>query len=202
MNRAADGGTGHDRGGARGRLSGRARTAALVLGGILVAAGACGLPDGSERMSQPAEVRQRMGGTEIAVVYNRPSARGRDLFGALVPFDSVWNPGADEATRIEVSEAVLLEGERLPAGKYSLWVIPRPAEWTVIFSRAHDVYHVPYPEGQDALRLDVQPSDGPHMESLSFHFPVATVDSARLDLHWGRVVLPLRFGNPGPDGNE
>lgn len=172
----------------------------LVLVGLVLAplAAACGgLPDGSDRGSQPAEVRQRMGTTEIAVVYNRPSARDRALFGGLVPYDSVWNPGADEATRIELSHDVLLQDEVLDAGKYSIWAIPGPDEWTLIFSHAHDVFHVPYPEGRDALRLSVRPEVGPHMESLSFHFPVATRDSALLELHWGSVVLPLRI-RPSP----
>lgn len=155
------------------------------------------LPDGAERRSQPAEVRQRMGSTEIAVVYNRPSARGRALYGGIVPYDSIWNPGADEATRIELSRDVLVEGRPLPAGKYSLWAIPRPDEWTLVFSRAHDVYHVPYPEGEDALRVRVRPRAGPHVESLAFHFPVVAADSAELDLHWGRTVVPLRF-RPAP----
>lgn len=179
-----------------------ARSVAASLAAVLLLAG-CGdvedgarLPDGSERGSQPAEVRQRMGSTEIAVVYNRPSARGRELFGGLVPYDSIWNPGADEATRIELSEDVLVEGRELPAGKYSIWAIPGPDEWTVIFSRAHDVYHVPYPEGQDALRLAIRPRSGPHMEALAFTFPVAVRDSAELDLTWGTVVVPLRL-RPG-----
>lgn len=168
----------------------RARAAAAVCT-MLMAAGCDRLPDGADRGSQPAEVAQRMGSTEIRVVYNRPSARGRELYGSLVPWDSIWNPGASEATRIELSDDIELEGERLPSGKYSIWAIPRPGRWTLIFSRAHDVFHVPYPEGQDALRLDVAPRAGPHMESLSFQFPVATSDSARLELHWGEVVIPL-----------
>lgn len=155
------------------------------------------LPDGAVRGSQPAEVRQRMGGIEMAVIYNRPSARGRELFGGLVPYDSVWNPGADEATRIEVSGDILVQGQALEAGKYSLWTIPGREEWTVIFSRAHDVFHRPYPEGRDALRLRVRPESGPHVESLSFRFPVATRDSARLELHWGSMVLPLEI-RPAP----
>ncbi|MFW6078501.1 MAG: DUF2911 domain-containing protein [Gemmatimonadota bacterium] len=149
------------------------------------------LPDGSMRGSQPAVVRQRMGATEIAVVHNRPSARGRELFGGLVAYDEIWNPGADEATRIELSRDVFVEDERLPAGRYSIWTIPRPDEWTVIFSRAYDVYHRPYPEGRDALRLDVRPREGPWMESLAFYFPAATRDSAELVLHWGTTVVPL-----------
>lgn len=151
------------------------------------------LPDGSVRGSQPAEVRQRMGGIEIAIIYNRPSARGRELFGGLVPYDSVWNPGADEASRIELSGDVLVQGEALRAGKYSLWAIPGREAWTLIFSRAHDVFHRPYPEGRDALRLRVRPESGPHVESLSFRFPMATRDSARLELHWGSTMLPLEI---------
>src|SRR5688572_10199070 len=60
------------------------------------------------RRSQPARVTQRMGSTEVTIVHNRPVARGRELFGALIPWDSIWNPGADEATRIEVNEDVLI----------------------------------------------------------------------------------------------
>ena len=98
------------------------------------------LPDGSVRGSQPAEVRQRMGGTEIVVRHNRPSARGRELSGGVVPYDSIWNPGADEASRIEMSTDVLVEGRRLEAGKYSIWAVPGREQWTLILSHAHDVF--------------------------------------------------------------
>lgn len=160
------------------------------------------LPDGSVRGSQPAEVIQRMGETGIAVRFNRPSARGRVLFGELVPYDSIWNPGADEATRLTVSRDVLIEGEPLSAGRYSLWTIPGEDRWTLIFSRAHDVFHRPYPEGEDALRLTVRPGTGEHVESLSFHFPEATRDTARLELRWGMVVVPLRITPAAPEGPD
>jgi hypothetical protein len=165
-----------------------------ALATALLLASACGgLPDGSNRGSQPAEVAQRMGSTELRVVYGRPMARGRVLFGELVPYDSIWNPGANEATRIEVSEDILIEGEPLAAGKYSIWAIPRPEQWTLIFSNAHDVFHIPYPEGQDALRMDVTPDPAPHVESLTFDFPMADRDSADLRLHWGELMIPLRI---------
>ena len=168
-----------------------------VLAVLCASLAACNdLPNGKDRKSQPAMVRQRMGATEMVVVYNRPAARGRTLFGGIVPYDSVWNPGADEATRLEISRDVRLNGQVLPAGKYSIWAIPTSGEWTLIFSRAHDVPHVPYPEGEDALRIRVRPEAGPHQESLGFDFPVATADSTMLTLHWGRVVVPIRI-EPG-----
>ncbi|MEX1258977.1 MAG: DUF2911 domain-containing protein [Gemmatimonadota bacterium] len=153
-------------------------------------------PYADYRVSQPARVTQRMGTTELTVVYNRPVARGRDLFGALVPWDSIWNPGADEATRLEVDEDVLIEGQVLPAGRYSLWAIPGPAEWTLIFSRSWDVPHRPYPEGNEALRLRVRPEAADHMETLAFYFPFATADAAILALHWGEIRIPVSVRRP------
>jgi len=171
---------------------------AIAVAVIIMSSTACGgLPDGSDRGSQPAEVAQGMGSTELRVVYGRPMARGRVLFGGLVPYDSIWNPGANEATRIEISEDIMIEGELLPAGKYSIWAIPRPGDWTLIFSEAHDVFHIPYPEGRDALRLQVEPGSGPHMESMSFDFPMADRDSADLRFHWGELMIPLRI-RPAP----
>jgi hypothetical protein len=155
-------------------------------------------PYADYRVSQPARVTQRMGPVEITVVYNRPVARGRELFGTLVPWDSIWNPGADEAARIEVDGEIEVEGERLPAGRYSLWTIPRASgEWTLIFSSAWEVQHRPYPEGNEVLRLQIRPLTGlDHMETLAYYFPVATADSATLHLHWGTTVLPIRIRRP------
>lgn len=178
----------------------RPRDPFWIVVAIMIATGTAsceGLPDGSSRVSQPADVRQRMGSTELRVVYNRPSARGRTLYGGIVPYDSIWNPGADEATRIETNRAVTIQGEPLPAGRYSVWAIPRPDEWTVIFSRAWHVFHEPYPEGLDALRIDVRPRRGPPVETMAFYFPIATADSAELHLHWGETVVPLRI-RPAP----
>ncbi len=167
----------------------------ILLPSLLALPAACdGMPSGEGRMSQPARLSQRLRDAEVTVVYNRPVARGRTLFGALVPYGEIWNPGADEATRIELSDDVSIAGQPLPAGKYSLWAIPGPDEWTLVFSRAWDVEHVPYPEGEDALRVRVRPQPGPHMETLGFYFPMVDADSALLVLHWGetRIPLPLR----------
>src|SRR6185295_5496885 len=85
--------------------------------------------------SQRGSVSQNIAFTEISVTYGRPVARGRVLFGQLVPWDSVWNPGADSATRVVLNHDVLIEGKELKAGEYSLWLIPREhAPWTLIVS--------------------------------------------------------------------
>lgn len=141
--------------------------------------------------SQPAEVTQKFGDATIRIVYSRPVARGRELFGALLPYESIWHPGANDATYISFSDDMLVGGHPLPAGNYSLWTIPRPDEWTIIFSRDWDTYHEPYPEGRDALRLRVRPRSGEHMETMGFYFPFAERDHGTLHLHWGETVIPL-----------
>ncbi len=70
----------------------------------------------------------------IKVIYNRPYKKGREIFGGLVPFEKVWRTGANEATTFETNRDLIIEGETLKAGKYTLWTIPRQASWTVIFN--------------------------------------------------------------------
>jgi hypothetical protein len=155
------------------------------------------LPLEEVRASQAAAVSQRIANTEITITYSRPVARGRELFGALVPYDEVWNPGADQATAMAVTRDIQVNDQPLPAGKYSVWAIPRADEWTVIFSNAADVYHTPYPgEAEDALRLTVRPEAGAHMEALTFYFPIVEGKDATLRLHWGEVIVPLSLRVP------
>ncbi len=145
----------------------------------------------AQRPSQHGSVSQQIANTTVTIEYNRPVARGRELFGALVPFGRIWHPGADEASYITFSTDVQVNGQPLAAGTYSLWTEPNPGQWTFIFSRAHPVYHTPYPEGQDALRLTVTPRTGQHMETMAFYFPIVEGKRAELALHWGVVIVPL-----------
>ena len=119
--------------------------------------------------SQRGSVTQTVAFTEIAVTYGRPVARGRVLFGELVPWDSVWHPGADSATGVSFDHGVLIEGQKVEAGEYSLWLVPREAgAWTFVLSRAAHVFHKPYPGSSlDALRVPIPPE----RLSLAIYFP-------------------------------
>lgn len=146
--------------------------------------------------SQHGAVTQRVGPAEIAITYNRPVARGREIFGAVVRWGRRWHPGADSATTISFSKNVTIEGQALGAGGYTLWVIPEesPKPWTVIFNRGTGVWHTAYPgDSLDALRVNVAAEAGAHMETLAYYFPMVDADSAILRLHWGTVVVPLRI---------
>ena len=148
--------------------------------------------------SQRGSVSQTVAFTDITITYGRPVARGRTLFGALVPWDSVWHPGADSATRITISKDVLLDGHPLKAGEYSLWLIPREQKpWTLIVSRKSRVFHKPYPGTRfDVLRIEIQPEPGAHMESLAYYFPEVLRDTATLRIHWGTTVVPIHITAP------
>jgi len=168
--------------------------AALIFFGS-ASCGAQGYP-----FSQRARVDQTVAFTDISVVYGRPVARGRVLFGdsALVKWDTIWHPGADSATRVTFSRDVKLEGRDVKAGEYTIWLIPRANKpWTFILSRAAHVFHIPYPgESSDALRVDVTPERGSHMETLAIYFPVVLRDEAVMRIHWGETIVPVRIKAP------
>lgn len=149
-------------------------------------------------LSQHATVSQKLGSVEVHVEYRRPVARGRDVFGALVPWERTWTPSADSAAVLTLSGELLVAGHAVPAGSYSLWVVPRTPgrDWTLILSRAARVFHAPYPEGQDQLRVDLPATTGEHMETLALYFPVADRGRGVLTLHWAETVLPIPLELP------
>ena len=148
------------------------------------------------RAQQPARsqlgvVSQSVGAARVEITYRRPVARGRDLFGALVPWGRVWTPSADSAARVTISDQIEVNGAKLAAGSYSLWTIPDSASWTVIFNAVPSVFHLRYPGDRDVLRVQAAPIRGEHVETLMFAFPMVDADSARLELRWGTTVVPL-----------
>jgi len=141
-------------------------------------------------------VSQTVDSTTMSVEYYRPSARGRTVFGGLVRWGVLWTPGANWATTLEVNRDVRIEGRTLPRGKYSLWLIPSqsPDAWTVVLSRAARRFHVQRPEPKnDQLRFTVPADSGPHLEMLTFSFPVVTRDGATLQFQWANTVVPIRL---------
>lgn len=145
------------------------------------------------KKSQKAAVEQTLAKTEISISYYRPVARGRELFGSLVKYDKVWQPGANNATVIEFDRDLEVEGKVIEAGKYSLWAIPGKEKWVFIFSKSWDAWHTEYPEGEDALRVEITPQEGMHMEVLSYYFPYVEGTEATLHFHWGKTMVPIQI---------
>ncbi len=145
------------------------------------------------RASERGGVWQRVDGTDITIEYSRPQARGREnLFGGVVHHGELWTPGANWATTLEVSKDVMVGGEDLPAGTYSMWMVTGEEEWRLHLSPKADRFHTQRPpEEEFILSVPVTPEDGEHFEVLSFHFPEVRRDGTTLHFHWGTTLVAL-----------
>lgn len=166
----------------------RNATSALVL--VILTASCLDAQPGKK--SQLATVTQLVGPARIEIVYRRPVARGRALFSALVPYGRIWTPSADSAALFTTSVDLDVNGSRLKAGRYAIWMIPDSTEWIVVFSSRQPVFHLLRPSSSDeVLRVRTKPHQAEHMETLGFYFPMVDDDSATLNMHWGRTVVPI-----------
>lgn len=164
----------------------------LLLFGLFFSSAVFSQADKSQRKSPPVIVSGTISGIDITVDYSSPSAKGREIWGELVPYDKVWRIGANEATKISLSKDALVEGSVLSAGTYSLFAIPGKEKWTVIFNKeANQWGSYNYKESEDALRVSAAPgSSNTFSEALTFEIGTKTID-----FKWGNLVLPIMISN-------
>ncbi len=150
------------------------------------------------RGSERSVVSQTSDGTTVTVDYARPQLRGRGAaFPDIVGWEHVWTPGANEATRVTVSADVTVNDVALPEGTYSLWMVPRPGEWDVVFEPEERLYHTQPPEAHDGqIRFTVTPDATEEVEVLTFDFPRVRPDGMELRFRWGTVEIPLAVDVP------
>ena len=140
------------------------------------------------QLSPSATVSQVIGTTQVELSYHRPAVRGRQIWGALVPFGQVWRLGANEATTIRFSDSVTIADKKVPAGTYALFAIPGAERWTLILNRrAKQSGAWEYDPQQDILRFEVKPKAVPLTEWLSFEIYPAGHGTAYVDLYWEKV---------------
>ena len=171
------------------------------------------------RPSQGASVTQTIGVTDITINYSRPAVKDRTIFAdapgtmaarakgegtlddqnqrvkgePIVPYGHVWRTGANEATQFAVTDDVLINGQKLPAGKYSLSTIPGKDEWTVIFNSDYGQWgSFTYDEKKDVLRVKTKPqwvSD--NQELLLYSFEPTADNAATVNIRWEKVRVPF-----------
>lgn len=145
------------------------------------------------RVSPDCTLKQTIGLTDITIEYSRPSARGRQVFGTLVPYGRIWRTGANESTKISVSDTVWLAGNRLSPGKYALYTIPGEKEWQIILHQ--NISHwgdgrTKYNPEEDAFRFTVAVEAlNDHQESLFIGFNQFTHQSADLEIRWENTLI-------------
>ena len=145
--------------------------------------------------SPKGEVEQIVGLTEVEVKYSRPSVRDRKIFGDLLPYDKLWRTGANANTTIEFDGPVKVEGQDVPAGKYSVFTIPGKDLWVVILNKNTELWgEDDYKEEEDVLRVKVKPVPTERTETLTFTFDEVKDDMARLDLRWEETRVSVMIG--------
>ena len=143
------------------------------------------------RGSELGVVAQVIDGTRITLEYSRPSVRGRELFGKTVAFNQPWT-GANWATTLETSKPIRLNGVDVPAGKYSVWLVPRQDVWSVRLDPNHKLFHFQKPDSSaEQIHLTAKPVKQAHVEMLSWSFPAVAGDGATLQFQWGTTALPI-----------
>lgn len=127
-------------------------------------------------------------GAEITVNYGSPFVKGREIWGALVPYGKVWRAGANDATTFETSKNIMVEGKELPAGKYSFFIIPEKDSATIIFNtEAKQWGSYDYNEKKDQLRVTVKPmANTSSVESLNYD-----LDGKGLTIKWEKWIIPV-----------
>jgi hypothetical protein len=153
----------------------------------------------TKSFSPEEEVVFNQGDLTIKVFYNRPSKKGREIFGGLVPYGEVWRTGANEATTFQTNEDLHIEGQTLKAGKYSVWTIPRENTWTIIFNSEHGQWGV-NSKGEanrnpdlDILKVDVHPvNQEQEFEQFTIAFE-KTGEDAEMVLMWDKTLVSVPF---------
>jgi tetratricopeptide (TPR) repeat protein len=149
----------------------------------------------AQELPQPsptATLSQRVGLTDFEVVYSRPSAKGRTIFGDLVPYGQVWRTGANACTILSSSSDFKLGGETIKAGKYALFTIPGETEWTIIVSTQTNLWgNSGYDASNDVARFKVMPMESDFDESFAIDFDAFTTNSAKLIMEWENTAVAI-----------
>ena len=149
--------------------------------------------------SPKAIIQQSVGLTDVEIEYSRPSARGRAVFGNLIPFGKVWRTGANENTTISFSDDVLIDGKTLKKGKYSLYTVPKIESWEMIFYKTTDNWGNPeeWKEENVALRATVKPETlNKSVETFTIGISGLDNNFAYLEISWENSFAALKFEVP------
>ncbi len=149
--------------------------------------------------SPKATYTQVVGLTDVAIEYSRPSAKGRTVFGDLVPFGKTWRTGANANTTISFSDDVQINGIALKKGKYALYTVPKADKWDVIFYASTDNWGTPdtWEDSKVVVKTSADAKASPiFVENLTIGVNNLTNDNATLDIAWEKTVVSVKIEVP------
>ena len=161
--------------------------AAVVAAATLLAAPAAQAQIATPQASPKSTVSQRVGLTDITIVYSRPGVKARNIFGTVVPFGKRWRMGANATTSIKFSDDVMIEGKKVPAGEYGLYTIPNKTEWLVVLNKNTKLGAEVdgFKDDQDVARFSIKPYKvASKVETFTINFTDLTPATANVALEW------------------
>jgi hypothetical protein len=172
------------------------RLAALAVTLVIVLIGCRGGASAQGRRVSPHETTMAtVDGSAMFIEYGRPSMRGRTIFGSLVRWDEIWCPGADEATMLSTSRPLKVGSLAVPAGEYSLWMIPTEGTWTLILNKDAHTFHTNHRASRDLGRVELkkQALSSP-VEQLTFAIePNSPRPGGRIVMTWANTEVAAPF---------
>ena len=153
--------------------------------------------------SPKGNIAQIVGNTLISVEYERPSARKRLIYGGLVPWNKVWRTGAGNCTKIAFDKEVTIGGQKVPAGKYSIFTIPNPNEWVVIINKDTTLYgSYDYNSKNDVARFTAVPTEtNRYYETLNFDIEL-NQHNAIMYVSWANTQIEFNIETSTNDEME
>lgn len=151
--------------------------------------------DKSKRPSPPATTTGKIGNATITINYGSPAVKGRKIWGDLVPFDKAWRAGANEATTFETDKDIKVEGQTLPAGKYTLFIIPAEKEWQFVFNSETGQWGIKrtgeanYDPAKNVLTVSAKPKSSSTMNERLLY----EVTGKGFVLKWENTEVPVRI---------
>jgi hypothetical protein len=145
--------------------------------------------------SSSARIEQDFGLGHITINYSRPNVKARKIFGEVEPYGLVWRTGANAATKIKLTDTVMIEGHQLAPGEYSLFTIPATNEWTIIFNKTAEQWGAySYDSSKDLLRFKIKPGTvDKKLETFTIQFANVFIEQCELQLLWENTALTLHL---------
>ncbi len=169
----------------------------LLFSAIIVAVSSSAQVE-SPQPSPFQKIEQKVGLTDVTLEYSRPSAKGRTIYGELVPYDKMWRTGANSDTKITFSDQVTIGGKSLEAGTYAIFTKPGASQWEVYFYKDSDNWGLPeeWDDNKVAAQVSTKVNKMPmNIETFTLLFNDLKNDSATLGILWERtyVGIPIKF---------
>src|SRR6185312_17555152 len=171
------------------------KTAVVLLFILSISLFAAAQQDKSKRPSPPAQAQCKLpDGKTITTDYSSPRAKGRQIFGRLVPYNEVWRTGANEATTFVTTANLSVEGKDVPAGSYTIFTVPAQDKWTLIINKKTGEWGIPYKyQSEELARVPMQASSTPGpVENFTIAFNQGG-SNCTLQMSWESTQASVTF---------